>query len=124
MFPDEGDRAERQFWTGLEFRVSSEMETQHIKATVRELTRRTRAAASRTTNDSGFGAMDSFPNVTSRPGARPHNRSCLDRIYWGHASGAVEVYAHLAFLRIGPSGHMMVRPIAGVRGEWLARCRA
>ena len=31
MFPDEGDQAERQFWIGLEFRVSSEMETQQIK---------------------------------------------------------------------------------------------
>ena len=42
MFPDEGDQAERQFWIGLEFRVSSEMETQQIKARVRELTRRSR----------------------------------------------------------------------------------
>jgi len=65
MFPDEGDQAERQFWIGLEFRVSSEMETQQIKGRVRELTRRTRGPTSRTTNGSGFGAMDSFPNVTS-----------------------------------------------------------
>ena len=42
MSVDETDQAERQFWIGLEFRVSSEMETQQIKARVREPTRRTR----------------------------------------------------------------------------------
>jgi len=30
MFPDDCDQAERQFWIGLEFRVSNEMEVQPI----------------------------------------------------------------------------------------------